>query len=315
MVETRAEKILGMAVRRGRWNAPVTILPEQAKLILEAMPPQRPVKQSHVNALIDQMKRGLWALTNETIAFDEDGLLFDGQHRMWACFLSATPIEVLCCFNEPRENFTKIGTVMSRRREGDVLVIEGVASSLRVGTTIANAARWIWSYERGRNPTLSRIEPGWGEAERAATMAAHPGIVDAAEEFRARPIRLLPMTPLVALATLFREADDAKAAIFLHQIASGEGLQAGDPALTLRNRAISGGAGLGIRTARRKPECELAYCMARAWNAFFEGRSIDRLFGSQAPHTERVRQGGLDPFPRIAGHKPSALTQLAKGAS
>jgi hypothetical protein len=191
-------------------------------------------------------------------------------------------------------------------------VIGALRAVSRVGTTIANAARWIWSYERGRNPTLSRIEPGWGEAERAATMAAHPGIVDTAEEFRARPIRLLPMTPLVALATLFREADDAKAAIFLHQIASGEGLQAGDPALTLRPRRRR-----RTRHSNRAPqaECELAYCMARAWNAFFEGRSIDRLFGSQAPHTERVRQGGLDPFPRIAGHKPSALTQLAKGAS
>lgn len=296
----RAEAILGLPVRVDRWSCPAAIDPEQARKILEEMPPQRPVFQRHVAALMEEIKAGRFARTNEGIAFDEEGLLFDGQHRLWACFMSAMPIEVLCCFNEPRENFARIGRIVNRRSEGQVMVIEGSISTASAGTTLANAARFIWAYDAGRNPTQATIHKGWSDGIRNQVIGAHPGLMQATADFRARRLKLFPLVPTVALATLFREADEGKAAIFLHQLATGEGLSVGDPALSLREKAMRGQFG------RRGASTELSYSLVRAWNAFREGRRLEKIYGSSSPNSQLLRVGGLDPFPRISGLRSQA---------
>lgn len=299
-MSARAEVILGLPVRADRWSCPAVIDPEKARKILEAMPPQRPVYQRHVTALMEEIKAGRFARTNEGVAFDEAGLLFDGQHRLWACFMSAMPIEVLCCFNEPRENFARIGRLVNRRSEGQVMVIEGTISTASAGTTLANAARFIWAYEAGRNPTQAAIFKGWNDSLRNQVIAAHDGLIQATTDFRSRRIKLFPLVPVVALATLFREADEGRAAIFLHQLATGEGLSAGDPALSLREKAMRGQFG------RRGAATELSYALVRAWNAFRDGRRLEKIYGSSSPNSQLLRVGGLDPFPRVSGLRSQA---------
>lgn len=70
------------------------ITPKTAELYLETMNGNRPVRASRVDTLADQMKRGLWRVTHQGIAFDEGGALVDGQHRLWAIIISNCAVKM-----------------------------------------------------------------------------------------------------------------------------------------------------------------------------------------------------------------------------
>lgn len=170
------------------------------------------------------------------MAFDERGLLFDGQHRLWAVFMSATPAEFRIFLNEPRSNFDALGHLVHVRRAADWLVIGGDLADGTNANAISAALRFVWAYRRGLNPATSGgvQTREFGLEEQRATLAVHPEIPALTSEYRARAARLMPAAPFIALAAMMLRADEQRAAIFLHQVLTGEGLSVGDPALTLR---------------------------------------------------------------------------------
>ena len=75
----------------------LTIDPDLARLMLEQnIQNNRKLKMSWVKALADNMQRGTFLLTSQGIAFDKDGHLIDGQHRLRAVIMSgcAVPMRV-----------------------------------------------------------------------------------------------------------------------------------------------------------------------------------------------------------------------------
>lgn len=71
------------------------ITPEQAAEYLENKAPNRTIRRRDVNKLARDIMRGEWKLTHQGIAFDTEGRLIDGQHRLSACVLANMPIKVL----------------------------------------------------------------------------------------------------------------------------------------------------------------------------------------------------------------------------
>lgn len=297
MNSTRAESILGIPYRRDRWATVVTITTEQAKQLLEAQPLQRPVRQAHVDKLAREMKAGRFVQTNEALAFDEEGLLFDGQHRLWACFLSSVPITVLVCFNEPRRNFDLIGHIVQKRSMGDLLIIGGDAADPENAKYVASVAQWIWAYDAGKNPVNGSTYPGWNADELRAVLTRHPSIWQMCATLKSKRRALVPGILLISVATLASENHEDRWAVFQHQLLTGEGLVSGDPALTLRERAINRSS-----PGQRAFTIEISYALVRAWNAFYAGRRLGKVYGSSTPNTEKLRLGGMDPFPPIAGY-------------
>jgi hypothetical protein len=57
-------------------------------------PKNRPIDLDKVNVLIEEIKGGRWRLNNHLIAFDRDGYLVDGQHRLCAIGHAGVPVEV-----------------------------------------------------------------------------------------------------------------------------------------------------------------------------------------------------------------------------
>ena len=62
----------------------VTITPKRAAEMLEHNGHNRPLTRTRVREFAEAMKRGDWQLTHQGIAFDTDGQLKDGQHRLAA---------------------------------------------------------------------------------------------------------------------------------------------------------------------------------------------------------------------------------------
>ncbi len=80
--------------------ARIRITPEMAKHWLEtANTTNRAVSQKHVQRLACDMTKGQWQLTHVGIAFDSNGILLDGQHRLWAVCMADVPVDMFVWHN------------------------------------------------------------------------------------------------------------------------------------------------------------------------------------------------------------------------
>lgn len=83
---------------------------------------QRKVRWSVVKSLQEAMVRGEWKLTHQGIAFDINGKLIDGQHRLLAVQRSGVSVPMSVTTNVDTETF-KVLDIGARRSTGDLLNI------------------------------------------------------------------------------------------------------------------------------------------------------------------------------------------------
>lgn len=114
-----------------------TITPEMAKSYLQTMHPnQRRVRHSWVDALSRYMTAGTFHTTHQGIAFDCEGRLFDGQHRLHAIILANISVRMLVSRAVDNEAWfaTDIGV---KRSISDITALEApVAQALRLAVVI-----------------------------------------------------------------------------------------------------------------------------------------------------------------------------------
>jgi hypothetical protein len=71
------------------------VTPELATKWLEGNVHNREIRQGVVARYAADMKAGEWMLTHQGIAFDDEGTLIDGQHRLWAVIESGVTVRTL----------------------------------------------------------------------------------------------------------------------------------------------------------------------------------------------------------------------------
>ena len=86
------------------------ITPATAKAWLEEHNTKnRTIKKAHVARLAADMKQGRWVGENgESIKFDVDGRLADGQHRLAACVASGVTITSLVVRDIPTDSYGRL---------------------------------------------------------------------------------------------------------------------------------------------------------------------------------------------------------------
>ena len=115
----------------------VTMTPEWAQDILKNQnKSNRPVKNTAVAKLLKAIQNNEWKLTHQGIAFDWNGNLVDGQHRLIAIAQSGTPVPIAVATDCDPSIFIAcdIGTA---RTSGDVLSVNGATKN---DATIIGAA-------------------------------------------------------------------------------------------------------------------------------------------------------------------------------
>src|SRR5947208_14577232 len=88
------------------------------------------------------MRRGEWRVTHQGIAFDTEGALVDGQHRLAAVVEAEVPVE-LTVFTEVPDGAFDVLDTGKRRNAADVLAIEGENSAVMLAAMV----RTVWLYE------------------------------------------------------------------------------------------------------------------------------------------------------------------------
>lgn len=130
------------------------ITPARAESYLSNMVKNRPVSEAKVLEYAIAMDEGKWSLNGETLKFDKQGRLFDGQHRLRACVLAGKPFRTCIVRGIEDDHAFATVDVGKNRSHGDVFSIAGFANS----KDAAAVATIIYLYKQGKIDWKGPIE-------------------------------------------------------------------------------------------------------------------------------------------------------------
>ena len=296
----RGEEILGLPVIKYKtWNVTVIIEPAEAKQILLAMPPQRPLNKSNIRFFRNLILAGRFHVTHQGIAFDKDGYLIDGMHRLTACIDANAAIEIQVTFNMRRDLFSDIDRGLGRTPANDLFCQElaGIDAHARC---MAAAARILCHLECGRVPWTSMERGEFPLVMMLDIIEGHPdlkGVVPYCVSNQGR-FKGLGSGPLAAFYALFREVNPDKADLFVRDMVRPAVTGFGEPAYAMREYLRSHGSG-----AKKIVQAKAMIILVRCWNALIERRDMKK------PNV-KLRTG--DNFPQIIGQTYETNGQLRR---
>lgn len=228
----------------------------------------RVVSSNWVDELTRRIKAGLWQLTHEGIAFDSNGILIDGQHRLWAVALSGFTVPMRIFLNEPAEGLQVIDTGRARANYEVITLAGGLGkvgkaevATLRVLVAgLQNYARRSAS-EEGKLLRLHRDAVDFAHA--ALPSARYRGVATAVTRG--------------VIGRAFYSADHAKLRHFADVLQTGVASEETDRPITLLLQAL-----MSLTTNRRGySDNRVMYAKTeRALSAYLKGEHIGKLVAS-----------------------------------
>jgi hypothetical protein len=103
------------------------VTPKQAREWLKLNTSNRPLRPSHVETLRASFERGEYVMTHQGIAFSDEGVLIDGQHRLTAISLlpESFSFQMLVTRGLDRDTaFPVVDAVQAKRSTSDVLGLD-----------------------------------------------------------------------------------------------------------------------------------------------------------------------------------------------
>jgi hypothetical protein len=252
-----------------RYNEVIEVTPEMAFKWLEGNTHNRPVIQAHVERLAREIRAGRWHPTHQGIAFDTNGLLIDGQHRLWAIVEAKIPVSIRVFYNEPPENVIVLDCGQ-RRSNLDVLNIVG-----EVGKITNKHLATLRAMLAGRYSAPQRMTP----SEEGELYQKYREAIDfSVEHFASSSYKgITTATVRSVIARAYYSCDHGKLARFCEILRTGLASEEADSPVTLLFqyliRTNESGNGEGVRRMRySKVEWGL--------DAFMKGKNPQRLGGS-----------------------------------
>ena len=235
----------------------------------------RGVQQQRVHKYARRMLTGKWATTGETLKFDPDGNLIDGQHRIWA-FLETNfeEMEFLVMRGVPTEAQVHIDTGAGRT-PADTLSMRGIPD----GRLLASAIKLVNQYDAGATPGAGgwRFQPDNEDVLDA--VALRPDLRVSADAIASEPGYKAFGKPSAMVFAHFitHTLNPTEAPIFWKRLLEADYQGQGDPIMRLRERLL-----ISKATRQGGPNTTAICAMIiKAWNAFIRGRSIGPLHWSQ----------------------------------
>lgn len=227
-----------------------TINPEEAGRYLECNDVNRAVRASLVERFTNVMLAGGWHLNGETIKFDYDGNLIDGQHRLMAVVEAGRHQQFVVVRNLPPVSRASIDTG-ARRTLADWLRMNGEGDAVNLATSL----NWYYRLTAFDDPRIPQSEyPTYEQS--MALLKRNPGLRDTVRHWRSRLAEVTTRGALMcALVYRFSEVDPHRAEIFAELLWTGADLSRGDPILVLRRflardrMEASGRAQRGVQVA------------------------------------------------------------------
>ena len=249
----------------------VEVSPTLALEWLDTMVVNRKVINTRVQQYAMDMIKGNWVNNGETIKFDDENHLRDGQNRLWAVVEANIPVtfEVLWGISPDSQKYIDIG---ASRKPADSLFMEGVAYSTKLSTSLS----LLTQYDKGNRITLSGRDGRLSTFEVVDALGEYPDIEASAKYVFGTTVlqKLLTGSHLVFCHYLFNRIDPEGCAIFWERVDQGINLMKNDPILLLREKLISNKtAGAGSKT----DGMTMIAIVIKAWNFYRRARNTSRL--------------------------------------
>lgn len=243
---------------------------EKAKLYLEKNKHNRPINEVNLQDITHKMNSGIWTNTGETIKFDINGELIDGQHRLLGIVRSGKSQEIFVIRHLPPDAFRHIDTGRMRTA-GDVLGIEGVSNPQK----IASLAKFVMLFQRGKygmmqsNNKIARLS----NDDIANFVLSNK--VELAESFKVgyhKSNKILSGTYMAAFHYIFNTISPEAAEDFCYKLSTGLDLKEKHPIYVLRFHFHN-----DIRSKRKMPFLQKIAFICKTWNLYRQGKTITQL--------------------------------------
>lgn len=257
------------------------VTPDMARGWLATQANNRRVTPGRVSQFARDILAGNWMLNGETIVFDENGRLLDGQHRLHAVIEAGIPVRMAVARNVPAAAMATLDQGRPRGL-GDVLQID----SQKNANLLAAIVRWVYKYEH----TAMQSQGPISHSELLVTLERHPKILDSVQMMTSLP-RIGAPAPIGFVHYWgARTTSAAKADEFAHSLAhgsdmGGNGLPAGHPIFLLRERLLRERLGKS-----KLPAIEVCALSIIAWKYFIADRRLRHL-------RWRAKGPAAQPFP------------------
>lgn len=216
------------------------------------------------------MTEGRWMPTHQGIAFDSEGWLMDGQHRLRAVVLSGCVVEMFVIPDCDSATFAVLDN--GHKRQASHLIktpepktVAAAARILAVVTGVYIGTRTEGGVYDGSMPTdiILDVADSWPELSDMAVASNGP--------YKYGKINKPMHVAILAQACRTRYVDRIPS--WIDGLTHGVGLQANDPRLLLRNRFIRDSAILNGAVDRGATY----NLIAKAWNAHAQSRPLGVL--------------------------------------
>jgi hypothetical protein len=254
------------------------ITPEKAEAMLKLnIENNRPLSMSTINQYVIDMMAGKWVATGDSIKFDKNGNLNDGQHRLHAIVKSGVSVEMWVCTDLDTEAVKYIDTGR-KRSASDLLHMAKLGGGY--STDLVSVARKIMMWQRDKNSVLSNLEKGRGIALRGS-LSNHqilefcqnndilPHAIFGKSLYCKTPVKIFSTADIGFLHWLFSEKSKEKAEDFLTKLCLKDNVAVNSPISVLYNRLLTSRESLTPMT-----KLKLGF---QAWNLWRQEKTISVL--------------------------------------
>jgi hypothetical protein len=209
----------------------ILITPSMAMKWLEGNTKNRSISDATVEAYAADMKSGNWKFTHQGVAFTTEGVLADGQHRLWAIVKANVSVKMAVWRNLDPEALGNIDGGRLRSVSDQLGLLDDITDSTRVASDLV-VLRAIEGMVIGE---FSRLSEKTTLAQSREVLNRHEkAIMWLLSLPNQKGIRRLGSGIRGSFAYAYPSAPE-KLTDFVTKVSTGEGLFAGDPALALRN--------------------------------------------------------------------------------
>ena len=260
-----------------------SITPELATEWLTKNTSNRGLRDQAVLQYARDMLMDRWLLTGETIKFDTEGKLLDGQHRLEAIVKCNRTVPMFVARGlEP--DAQKVMDTNLKRTTGDMLKLQGFTNHM----TLAAVVRLAMTYQTNVPPTRrkSTASNAPTHIEVSEFVEKNPEIVDAVNTtMRYRNTIDIPPSVTGVVWWELSKLDPDMCNTFFESLANNTTNGVGDPRNALIQRLFS-----ARRNSESIPQNAYLSMIFRVWNAWIRG---DEMYRLQLTSND----GGLIPIP------------------
>jgi len=234
------------------------ITPDKAREFMgKNIEDNRSIRPGNIDQLAGMIERGEWKVTHQGIAFDTNGNLIDGQHRLLAIIKANKAVDMMVTTGLDPDTFKVLDSGRTRTFYDRLRLIED-SNGNKIACTVARSYVFATG-TKGRLPTSDMVEHAFAGMPHAFAAVA--------DGFRKHVTNVTRGTVGAAIAT-YIHVHPIKGREFLQEVCSGEDLEAGSPALVLREL---------LRNSAVRNQFDQYWKTVRATQHHFHGEKVKRL--------------------------------------